>query len=129
MPLIGDEAAARRLARAIASDIALYNEDKLRTGEPIHAEVAEGRELFRARVEPSLFRIYEGEIEHVLGPRMAEAKPVVQLTDYRSAPRPPRLVSEPKPEPGPSPWPERVLLIGLVLFVFALVVWAFLRRR
>ena len=52
---------AIRLARAIASDISLYNEEKIADGirndrlfESIEAELAEGRELYLSRVAPPL---------------------------------------------------------------------------
>jgi hypothetical protein len=129
MRLIGDEAAARRHARAIGSDIALYNEEKLRRGEPLVAEIAEGRELFRARVEPQLLAVYDAEIEHMLGARIADPAPNVPPTDYRRVPPPPRLFApERDREPSQSPWPARVLLITLVLFVFAAIASAFMRR-
>jgi hypothetical protein len=52
---------ATRLARAIASDISLYNEEKITEGivndnlfTGIEAEIAEGRELYLSRVSPEL---------------------------------------------------------------------------
>lgn len=52
---------AIRLARTIASDISLYNEEKIVRGishdnlfEEIADELAEGRELYRGRVSPEL---------------------------------------------------------------------------
>ena len=55
---------AIRLARAIASDISLYNEEKIADGikndrlfESIEAELAEGRELYLSRVAPGLAAI------------------------------------------------------------------------
>ncbi|MBW2190047.1 MAG: hypothetical protein JRG93_10755, partial [Deltaproteobacteria bacterium] len=55
------EEAARRLARAISSDLALYNEDKVAEGvqndnlfEVMADEVQEGRDLYRSRVAPAL---------------------------------------------------------------------------
>lgn len=54
--------AAMRLARAIAGDIALYNEDKIIRGieqdslfESIEEELKEGLELYRSRVSEPLF--------------------------------------------------------------------------
>ena len=47
---IEDPGAARRLARAIVSDIVLYNDEALRAGRDLGAEIAEGRELFLSRV-------------------------------------------------------------------------------
>jgi hypothetical protein len=62
MALIETEEAARRLARAIASDLSLYNEDKIVQGiqgdnlfDVLSEEIEEGRALFRSRVAPELF--------------------------------------------------------------------------
>ena len=62
MRVIETEEAARRLARAIASDLSLYNEEKILEGlqadnlyETLAEEIEEGRELFRGRVTPDLF--------------------------------------------------------------------------
>ena len=62
MALIETDDAARRLARAIASDLSLYNEEKIVRGiegdnlfEAIADEIEEGRALFKSRVAPELF--------------------------------------------------------------------------
>jgi hypothetical protein len=62
MALIEAEDAARRLARAIASDISLYNEEKIVRGiendslfDEIKEEIEEGRALFNSRVSPTLY--------------------------------------------------------------------------
>jgi hypothetical protein len=62
MALIETEEAARRLARAIASDLSLYNEDKVVEGitndslyEVMAEELEEGRALFQSRVTPELY--------------------------------------------------------------------------
>jgi spore germination protein GerM len=62
MALIDNPDAARRLARAIASDVSLYNEEKIVQGivgdnlfESMHAEIEEGRELYKSRVSPDLY--------------------------------------------------------------------------
>jgi hypothetical protein len=62
MALIETEEAARRLARAIASDLSLYNEDKIVEGiqqdtlfNVLSEELEEGRALFKSRVSPELF--------------------------------------------------------------------------
>lgn len=60
--LIDTPERAVRLARTIASDISLYNEEKILRGitedtlfDEIAEELEEGRELYRGRVDPSLF--------------------------------------------------------------------------
>ncbi|MCB9593356.1 MAG: hypothetical protein H6719_11550 [Sandaracinaceae bacterium] len=62
MALIETEEAARRLARAIASDLSLYNEEKIVKGvqadnlyEELSGEIEEGRALFKSRVSPDLY--------------------------------------------------------------------------
>lgn len=61
MALIETEEAARRLARAIASDLSLYNEEKIAEGirndtlfEVMAEEIQEGRDLYEGRVSPDL---------------------------------------------------------------------------
>jgi hypothetical protein len=63
--LITDPDRARRLARAIMSDINLYNPDKVQAGiendnlfEAIEEELEEGRALYKARVVPEIFEKY-----------------------------------------------------------------------
>ena len=53
---------AMRLARAIASDISLYNEQKIIKGieqdnlfDVLKEELEEGRELYKSRVSPEVF--------------------------------------------------------------------------
>jgi hypothetical protein len=68
--------AAMRLARAIASDIALYNEGKIIEGiendnlfDVINGEIEEGRHLYKSRVSSQLFEttnFYERAIVDVL---------------------------------------------------------------
>ena len=61
--IIDSEARAQQLARAIASDIQLYNKQKIEEGlredsffEVLSEEITEGRDLFRSRVTPELFK-------------------------------------------------------------------------
>ncbi len=63
MPLIEEPEKAIRLARAIASDISLYNEEKIKDGiekdtfyDAVAGELEEGRELYRSRISPDLFQ-------------------------------------------------------------------------
>ena len=75
MALIETEEAARRLARAIASDLSLYNEEKIVQGvqndnlfDELSAEVEEGRALFKSRVSPDLYEknFYDRAIVDIL---------------------------------------------------------------
>lgn len=61
-PIIETPEAAVRLARAICSDLALYNEAKIIEGieqdtffDVLSAEIEEGRDLYRSRVSPELY--------------------------------------------------------------------------
>jgi hypothetical protein len=58
---ITDPEAARRLARAIASDVALYNEAKIKQGiendsffDLLEKELTEGRDHYNQKVDPQL---------------------------------------------------------------------------
>jgi len=66
---------ARQLARAIASDLSLYHEDKITGGiendnlfQVMSAEIQEGRDLFNKRVNEDIGRlnIYDRAIVDVL---------------------------------------------------------------
>ncbi len=61
-PMITTPEAAIRLSRAIASDLSLYNEEKIIEGiendnifEVLQDEVEEGRVLYKSRVSPELY--------------------------------------------------------------------------
>jgi len=61
MSLITNEKDAIRLARTIMSDIALYNQDKIRHSikndslfEDMAGQLEEGRKLYNARVDPEM---------------------------------------------------------------------------
>jgi len=65
MALIDTPEAARRLARAIASDLSLYNEEKITKGiendslfEELADEIEEGRALYKSRVAPELYNAH-----------------------------------------------------------------------
>jgi len=75
MPLIETEEAARRLARAIASDLSLYNEEKIIRGiesdtlfEELNEEIEEGRALYKSRVSPELYgrNLYDRALVDIL---------------------------------------------------------------
>jgi hypothetical protein len=62
MPLIEAPEQAIRLARAICSDVSLYNEEKIVRSieqdnffDVLREELEEGRDLYRSRVSPELY--------------------------------------------------------------------------
>lgn len=75
MALIETEEAARRLARAISSDLALYNEERIAEGvrndnlfDVMADEIQEGRDLFESRVALDLLarNLYDRAIVDLL---------------------------------------------------------------
>ena len=75
MALIETEEAARRLARAISSDLSLYNEEKIAEGirsdnlfDVMSEEIQEGRDLYQSRVSPELLpkNLYDRAIVDIL---------------------------------------------------------------
>ena len=76
MALIDDPEAARRLSRAIVSDVALYNQPKVQEGiqndnlfEVMADELDEGRKLYNSRVSPEILEkhnFYDLAIVNVL---------------------------------------------------------------
>ena len=86
MALIETEEAARRLARAIASDLSLYNEEKIVEGvsndnlfSVLSDEIEEGRALFKSRVAPDLYakNYYDRAIIDILVRSKAHVKSVM----------------------------------------------------
>ena len=62
MSVIDSPEKAMRLARAIASDISLYNEEKVKDDiendtffDAVAGELEEGRELYKSRVTPHIY--------------------------------------------------------------------------
>jgi hypothetical protein len=75
MALIEQEKDARRLARAIASDLSLYNEEKIVEGiesdslfDTLAEEIEEGRAHYKGRVAPQLYEknFYDRAIVDIL---------------------------------------------------------------
>ena len=75
MALIDRMERARQLARAIASDLTLYHEQKIIQGvedddlfEVMAGEIEEGRTLFKSRVTPEIYAtgLYERAIVDVM---------------------------------------------------------------
>jgi hypothetical protein len=86
MALIETEEAARRLARAIASDLSLYNEEKIVRGiesdnlfDELHEEIEEGRALYKSRVAAPLYQrnFYDRALVDILIRSKAHIKSVL----------------------------------------------------
>jgi hypothetical protein len=83
---------AKRLARAIASDIALYNQDKLKEGiendsifEVLKDEIQEGRDLYLSRINPDLAQktnFYDRAIVDVLIKRGGQQNQIKDLVIF-----------------------------------------------
>ncbi|MDT8316954.1 MAG: hypothetical protein RQ824_03050 [bacterium] len=65
MAIIDDPELAKRLSRAIVSDVALYNQAKVQEGikndnlfEVLEEELEEGRKLYVTRVSPEIIKEY-----------------------------------------------------------------------
>ena len=65
MALIEDPERARRKARAIVSDVAIYNPEKIKEGitndnifDVLAEEIEEGRELYKSSVTPEILEKY-----------------------------------------------------------------------
>ncbi len=73
MAIVEDEHRARLLARAIASDIQLYNQDRIEAAAggslaaALRDQIDEGRQLFASRVVPHLHQTYEEVIAEFFG--------------------------------------------------------------
>lgn len=81
--LIEAPEAANRLARAIASDVSLYNEEKIKRGleednffDLLADQLEEGREHFRMRTSPALHSlgIYERAVVDMIIARKGHIK-------------------------------------------------------
>src|ERR1700727_622308 len=98
MPLIQTEEAARRLARAIASDLSLYNEEKIVNGitndnlfDSLSEEIEEGRALYKRRVSPELYprNFYDRALVDILIKAKGHIKSNVGCGVNARAPAPP----------------------------------------
>lgn len=100
--VIDDPIAARRLARAICTDVQLYNDDKIRGVAPADAmraleePLSEGLQLYVSRVSPELRPLF-----HDAAREMCErlGVPYHPISDAPSAP----VRSEPMPMPAAHP--------------------------
>ncbi|RLB65254.1 MAG: hypothetical protein DRI90_02530 [Deltaproteobacteria bacterium] len=102
MSRLNDPEAATRLARAVVSDVMLYNDKKVRAGRAggdvlgaVVAELDEGRALFLSRVEPSLSELFD-----LVAAEMLEAGDERAADQRESGAQPSRSPSEAAPRQG-----------------------------
>jgi hypothetical protein len=107
-----EEEKARRTARAIVSDIKLYNQKKLAGGGDARAvlksEIAEGLDLYNSRVDPkvrALGPFFEDAIDQMLLGKAPGASAPAPAAKPAPAPAP---APAPKPVPAPAPKPAPV---------------------
>ncbi len=123
MPLIDQEEPALRLARAIANDVKLYNQERLsRAVDPwteLADELTEGRRLYESRVAPDL----HARLDQVL----IEVMPELGVDAARPAPTdadrgdPPSSIPQGFFSDAPAE-PERGGAGGLLLLLLLIVV-------
>ncbi|RMG59921.1 MAG: hypothetical protein D6713_04260 [Deltaproteobacteria bacterium] len=65
MEKVKDPEVARRIARAVVSDIVMYNQEKVKEGikndnlfQILHEEIEEGRQYYQNRVDEEILRKY-----------------------------------------------------------------------
>lgn len=63
MSLIESPGQAARLAQAILTDIRRYNQKKLNAGVDLGREIGEGRALYRRRVDPTHYAVFETAVD------------------------------------------------------------------
>ncbi len=109
--LIVDEQQARRLARAIVSDIALYNEETLLAAtsprDALAEPIAEGRALFMSRVAPQLEGLFDQAVDSLLERRRPDGTAPSPTAAPTPAPTPPPAAPTTTVTPPTRPAPER----------------------
>jgi hypothetical protein len=104
--LIDTEQRARRLARAVATDIVLYNEKQLSAGADLSREIAEGRSHFCARVTPDLHWIFDEVLAGTALGKKAVSPSALQAGAARAEAAPARVAPSPALREPPSAVPK-----------------------
>jgi hypothetical protein len=104
-PLLATTADAERLARAVLTDVQLFNERKLKglreaaeVLEALQPEIEEGRTLFRQRVRHTLHDVFERAVKE-WATAMAQHQVDLDATG-RPSPTPPMGYTSYRPPPG-----------------------------
>jgi hypothetical protein len=113
--MIDDEQKARRLARAIVSDLRLYNKDRIASGADLTSEIEEGRQLFKSRVSGAFHAVFESEAQ-ALRPSSAVARPLPPATPAAMF----DLSAPPTPPASNAPW---IVIGSVALAAVAVALW------
>lgn len=123
--MITDEEAARRLARAICSDIVLYEGAASMGLAPaersraLAAPIAEGRELFASKVSGPLSYVFDEAVKELVDPSGAAGAAMSAPANHPRVER----------DPAPSASAALPLAIGAVLVVLIAGIVAFVLLR
>lgn len=123
--MITDEAQARRLARAICSDIALYEVPATKAlapaerGRALAAPIAEGRELFASKVSGSLAYLFDEAVKELVDPSGATDAAMGAPANHPRVER----------DPAPSTSAALPLVLGMVFVVLLAGIVAFVLLR
>ena len=125
--MIDDEDKARRLARAVCSDVMLYNAEVKAAPQPERAKLIsgpmkEGRELYLARVSPGLGWVFD-EVATELVAQPLEIDPRAIVDELPPAPHPPVRTSERAPPVRPERGNLAVLIVAAIILVATALVF------
>jgi hypothetical protein len=135
--LIDDAEKAAKLARAIMSDLTLYNGDKIASSadprKDLANEIEEGRSLFRTRVAPAHHHVFEDALAAWSPPRGGAPAPPAVKEEESSFERTVRAREEALrrgAESGEAVQRTRmVVILALVLVVVAGATFAFVSHE
>lgn len=135
MSLIEDEDAARRLARAIMSDVTLYNGDRIAHAmdpeRDLATELEEARQLFQKRAAPKYYMLFEDVVRAWAADARARATPGVVAERERV--RDPVVASQERRNAEALEAAKRARMVRLLAIVFLIAVagaaFAFVSHR
>ncbi len=125
MPNASDRPAAQRLARAIASDLLLYNDEAVRAGRSLAKEIAEGRALFLERFDRTLLDVYERTVAELLPASARTAAPTAPPPAAGARGVPPADLAA--AEEGTRRTRAALFVLGILLIAAAVGVWLTVR--
>jgi hypothetical protein len=123
--VIDDAEKAAKLSRAIISDIALYNGDRIAHAmdpeRDLATEIEEGRRLFQSRVTPRFYMIFEDAVRGWAADARARATPAVVVA-RETAGRDPVLASQERRNAETLEAAKRTRTVTLLMVVLLVAV-------